>query len=166
MLKKIKKNQKKILQKSRNGSVASDTQKGVCGIAFALIPKNGLKYKYDTHVSHTYWDMRRLFWTTHQKNTIQRLFKAYGFLAVFAVVTWQQWENGPDAITHRRPWLANVIAVFFHKQKATKRRQRSTIYILRIMLFTSLTSLTSLTLCLTLTMLFLFRNNNNNIYTQ
>ena len=42
----------------RIGSVASDDQKGESGITFAQIPKNGLKYRYDTHGTHVYLSSR------------------------------------------------------------------------------------------------------------
>lgn len=39
----------------RIDSVVVSPEKRVCGITFATIQKNGLKYMYETHISHVYF---------------------------------------------------------------------------------------------------------------
>ena len=52
---KNKKNQKKNYIKFENRQRSSKHLKTGYGLTFAQIPKNGLKYIYDTHVSHLYF---------------------------------------------------------------------------------------------------------------
>ena len=173
MLKKIKKSEKNFYKNRETTAWYQTPKNGVCGLTFIQIPKNGLQYTRNTDVSHTYWNAQRVFWATRHKTHRSAAFKAHGVLIVVAVVTWQQWENGPDAIAPPRTWLANVIAVFL-QAKSHESRQRATIYICALFfcflplltllaLFTSSCSLFTFTLLFFYFVIIIIYTHNNSI---